>query len=158
MSNIRHNHQLDSVINALPPDTAKRSGASLISPHLHQLPPDTAKRSGASLLFKKQPPKPTLAIIQGGGCRQIESATGVLQALDEANIHINQYRAASAGAIVAALHASGFNGKAIAHILRSTPITNLFSFSLLQAAKLFIPFTRVPYIYSTSGLHNLLAD
>jgi hypothetical protein len=35
--------------------------------------------------------KPVLAIIHGGGCRQIENASGVLQALDEAGVVIDAY-------------------------------------------------------------------
>lgn len=48
----------------------------------------------------------TLAVINGGGCRQIECAAGILTAMDDARIQINEYRGSSAGAAVAALHAS----------------------------------------------------
>ena len=70
--------------------------------------------------------KPTLAVIAGGGCRQIEAATGVLQAMEAAGIKIDLYRGCSAGACVAALHASGVDGNALETIIRKTPAKKIF--------------------------------
>lgn len=102
--------------------------------------------------------KPTLAIIQGGGCRQIESAIGILKAMDKLQIVINKYRGASAGAIVAALHASGMNGCSMEHLIRETAVDDLFSSSTWQFAKLFIPGVKVDWVYDNSGVLRLLAD
>ena len=38
---------------------------------------------------------PVLAVIAGGGCRQIEAATGMLQALEAAGIRIDRYNASA---------------------------------------------------------------
>jgi len=100
--------------------------------------------------------KPILVVIQGGGCRQIECATGILQALDESGIHIDMYRGASAGAIVSCLHASGLTGSNIADLISKTPVSDLFSFSYLQAAKFIIPFVKVSNVYSTDGIEAFL--
>jgi NTE family protein len=100
--------------------------------------------------------KPILAIIQGGGCRQIESAIGVLKALDEHNIKIDKYRGTSAGAIVSSLHASGISASGMEHIIRTNPVKNLFKFSYLQGLKLFVPGLSVDYLYDNSGLADIL--
>ena len=65
--------------------------------------------------------KPILTVINGGGCRQIECATGVLQALDAAGVRIDRYTGSSAGAAVAALHASGMTGAELETMIRETP-------------------------------------
>jgi len=100
--------------------------------------------------------KPVLIVIQGGGCRQIECATGILKALDEAGIVVDKYQGASAGAIVSCLHASGLGGKDIAELIGKTKVSDLFSFSHWQAFKMFIPFVKVSNIYDTSGLETFL--
>jgi len=100
--------------------------------------------------------KPVLVIIQGGGCRQIEAATGMLKALDEQGIIVDLYRGASAGAIVAALHASGLSGKRMESIIRLTPVNRLFSRSLWGMFKLLIPGIKCDYLYSTDGLYAFL--
>jgi NTE family protein len=100
--------------------------------------------------------KPVLAIIHGGGCRQIENASGVLQALDEAGVVIDAYRGASAGAIVAALHASGFTGSGLREFVKNTPVSELFAPSWWQWFKLFVPGVKTDSVYSTAGLEDLL--
>lgn len=100
--------------------------------------------------------KPTLCIIHGGGCRQIEAATGMLKALDAAAITIDQYRGASAGAIVAALHASGLSGNRMEAIIRLTPVDNLFERSIWNMLKLFIPGVKCDHLYNTDGLYAFL--
>ena len=102
--------------------------------------------------------KPVLVVVQGGGCRQIECATGILKALDEAEIIIDEYMGASAGAIVPCLHASGLSGKDIADLISKTPVSDLFKFSYMQALKMLIPFVRVSNIYNTDGLYKFLDD
>ena len=102
--------------------------------------------------------KPILVIIQGGGCRQIECATGILKALDAADIVVDEYMGASAGAIVSCLHASGLSGSNIAYLISKTPVSDLFSFSHLQAFKMLIPFVKVSNIYNTDGLYEFLDD
>lgn len=100
--------------------------------------------------------KPVLVVIQGGGCRQIECATGILQALDEEGIVVNEYMGASAGAIVSCLHASGLSGNDIENLIKKTPVSELFSFSHLQALKMFIPLVKVSHVYNTDGLEAFL--
>jgi NTE family protein len=100
--------------------------------------------------------RPILCIIHGGGCRQIEAATGMLKALDEAEIVINQYRGASAGAIAAALHASGIPGSRMEAIIRLTPVNRLFQRSAWNMLKLFIPGVKCDHIYNTTGLYAFL--
>ena len=100
--------------------------------------------------------KPVLAIIHGGGCRQIEAATGMLKALDEAKITIDLYRGASAGAIAAALHASGLPGRRIEALIRLTPVDHLFTKSWWKMFKLLIPGVKCDALYSTEGLYTFL--
>lgn len=100
--------------------------------------------------------KPVLVIIHGGGCRQIEAATGMLKALDEAKITIDLYRGASAGAIAAALHASGLPGKRIEALIRLTPVNRLFAKSWWKMFKLLIPGVKCDSFYSTEGLYIFL--
>jgi len=101
--------------------------------------------------------KPVLVVIQGGGCRQIECATGILKAFDEVGIVVDKYQGASAGAIVSCLHASGLSGLKIAELIGKTPVSDLFRFSYLQAVKLFIPLVKVDYVYNTDGLESFLS-
>ena len=100
--------------------------------------------------------KPILAIIHGGGCRQIEAATGMLKAIDECGVTIDLYRGASAGAIAAALHASGLPGKRIEQLIRMTATERLFSRSTWNIIKLLIPGVKVDHIYETDGLYTFL--
>ena len=100
----------------------------------------------------------TLAIIQGGGCRQIENAIGILKAIEEAGYKINRYRGASAGAIVSGLHSSGMSASDMEALIRNTPIDELFSFSWWQGFKLLVPGVKVNHVYDTSGLLKLLKE
>ncbi|MDD5599635.1 MAG: patatin-like phospholipase family protein [Victivallaceae bacterium] len=102
--------------------------------------------------------KRVLAIIHGGGCRQIENATGIFKAMDEAGIKIDLYRGASAGAIVAAMHASGLTGDQMEQIIWETPTGKLFSSSWWQWTKLLIPGVKTEYVYSTDGLEAFLKE
>lgn len=54
--------------------------------------------------------KNILCIVMGGGCGQLESASGVLRAMDEAGIVPDKYMGASAGACITGLHSSGVTG------------------------------------------------
>lgn len=99
--------------------------------------------------------KPTLAVIAGGGCRQIEAATGVLQAMEAAGIKIDLYRGCSAGACVAALHASGVDGNALETIIRKTPAKKIFRVCWRhQIAALFG--ANIRHVFDGSGLFDLL--
>lgn len=101
--------------------------------------------------------KPVLAVINGGGCRQIECAAGILQALDGAGIRIDRYAGSSAGAAVAALHASGNDGAALELLIRITPARELFRPCWMhQALSLFgVP---VDHIFDASGMYQMLLD
>ncbi|WP_176013040.1 patatin-like phospholipase family protein [Victivallis sp. Marseille-Q1083] len=94
----------------------------------------------------------TLCIINGGGCRQIECATGVLLALDASGVKFDEYRGSSAGAIVAALHGSGLTAEAMAKLIRSTPVGELFR----PAVSALLPVGRRDYIYDADGMFELL--
>lgn len=100
--------------------------------------------------------KPILCIVHGGGCRQIEAACGMLKAIDESGVQIDCYRGASAGAIAAALHASGLPGSRIEALIRLTPVDYLFSRSFWTTVKLFTPFYKCNHIYETDGLYKFL--
>lgn len=99
--------------------------------------------------------KPVLAVIGGGGCRQIECATGMLQAMDAAGIRIDRYTGSSAGAAVAALHASGMDGLALENLVRETPVANLFrpcwGHQLLSLLGV-----RVDHLFEVDGMYRLL--
>lgn len=72
--------------------------------------------------------KRILICISGGGAIQLESAVGILAALDDAGVFSGaslEYRACSGGAPVAALHASGVTGAAITQLIRKTPMEKL---------------------------------
>ena len=101
--------------------------------------------------------KPVLAVINGGGCRQIECATGILQALDAAGIRIDRYTGSSAGAAVAALHASGNDGETLELLIRVTPARELFRPCWMhQALSLFgVP---VDHIFDASGMYRMLLE
>jgi predicted acylesterase/phospholipase RssA len=105
------------------------------------------------------PPNKVLCIIHGGGCRQIEAAAGMLKAMDRMGITIDAYRGASAGAIVAALHASsGLSASGIEYLVKHTPVNQLYRRSAWNTVKLFIPCVKCDYIYGTDGLHQFLTD
>ena len=101
--------------------------------------------------------KTVLAVIAGGGCRQIEAAAGVLQALDAAGVRIDRYTGSSAGAGVAALHASGMTGAEFETMIRKTPARELFRPCWIhQALSLFgVP---VDHIFDASGMYRILLD
>ncbi len=76
-----------------------------------------------------------LLCISGGGAIQLESAAGVLAALDESGALAGaeiEYRACSGGAPAAALHAAGMSGGAIAELIRRTPMNRLLRWPLLS--------------------------
>lgn len=99
-------------------------------------------------------PKPTLCIIMGGGCGQLQSASGVLRALDSGGIKFDQYLGASAGACITGLHSSGLSGNDITELIKSTPVNELFKFSVSGLLKRFS--TAVDYVYDTKGIYQLL--
>lgn len=89
----------------------------------------------------------TLICISGGGAIQLESATGVLMALEQLGKlkgTLSEYLACSGGAPVAALHAARLRGEAISSIIRKTPMPKLISRKC---------FSRY---YDASGVYNLL--
>ena len=101
--------------------------------------------------------KTILTVLNGGGCRQIECATGVLQALDAAGVRIDRYTGSSAGAAVAALHASGMTGAELETMIRETPARELFRPCWIhQALSLFgVP---VDHLFDASGMYRILLD
>ena len=101
--------------------------------------------------------KPVLAVIAGGGCRQIECATGILQAIDAAGIRIDRYIGCSAGSAVAALHASGIDGKKLEEMIRATPVRTLFRPCWMhQVHSLFG--MSVDHIFNADGMYRMLLD
>lgn len=99
----------------------------------------------------------TLAVINGGGCRQIECAAGILTAMDEAGIQINEYRGSSAGAAVAALHASGLSGSDLQELIRQTPVEKLFQLCRWCQVKRMFGFT-VDHLFDASGMYDILKE
>lgn len=97
----------------------------------------------------------TLAVIAGGGCRQLEAATGMLQALDGAGIRLDRYLGSSAGACIAALHASGLDGLALEELIRETPVAKLFrpcwGHQLLSLLGM-----RVDHLFDPTGMYEVL--
>lgn len=65
---------------------------------------------------------PTLAIVLGGGGLRGYAHIGVLQALEEANIHPDLVVGTSIGSIIGALYASGHSPNQIWHIANNTPM------------------------------------
>lgn len=100
--------------------------------------------------------KPVLAVISGGGCRQIEVATGMLMALDEQGVKIDEYYGCSAGSIVSGLAASGLSGKAISALIKLKDIDDLLDPDYLEQVKNFIPFTTIDHLYDASGALSFL--
>lgn len=98
-----------------------------------------------------------LCVIQGGACRAIQAAAGVLRAMDQLGIRIDRYHGSSAGAIVSGLHASGLSGSAIEELIRQTPVNQLFSLSWAQTAKMFIPGLTVDHLYDRTGMERFLS-
>lgn len=99
--------------------------------------------------------KKVLAIINGGGCRQIECAAGILQAMDSAGICIDHYLGCSAGSAVAALHASGLSGASIASLIRTTPVRSLFRPCWFHQALSLIGVT-VDHLFDPDGMYKML--
>lgn len=98
---------------------------------------------------------PVLAVIAGGGCRQIEAATGILQALEGAGIRIDRYNACSAGACVAALHASGLSGAGLEKLIRNTPVEQLFR-PCIGHQLLALFGMRVDHLFDPAGMYGIL--
>ena len=98
---------------------------------------------------------PVLAVIAGGGCRQIEAATGMLQALEAAGIRIDRYNACSAGACVAALHASGLSGAGLEKLIRNTPVEQLFR-PCIGHQLLALFGMRVDHLFDPAGMYGIL--
>lgn len=90
----------------------------------------------------------------GGGCGQLQSASGVLQALDQAGIKFDSYLGSSAGACIAGLHASGVSGQQLSQLIQQTPVDQLYKFSVPGFLGQFIGCTD--YIYTTDGIYELL--
>lgn len=100
--------------------------------------------------------RPVLAVISGGGCRQIECATGCLLAIEEAGITVDRYRGSSAGAAVGALAASGLRAQAISDLICTTPVDSLFRPSYFRQLGSFVPGVRVDNVYDNSGMFDFL--
>ncbi len=102
--------------------------------------------------------KPVLAVIAGGGCRQIEAATGMLQALDARGVRIDRYFGSSAGAVAAALHASGMTGHEMEQLIRNTPARQLFAPCWRCQLKSLVPGMTVDHLYDAGGMFRILQN
>lgn len=100
--------------------------------------------------------KDTLCIIMGGGCGQLQSAAGVLQALDQAGVTFTKYLGSSAGACIAGLHASSMPGAAISRLIKDTPVQKLYKFSMPGFLGQFIGCTD--YVFTTDGIYDVLCQ
>lgn len=95
----------------------------------------------------------TLLCLSGGGFRMLECGCGVMQALEEAGIHVNKYMGSSAGGILAGLHASGMSGKDIEELIRRYKASDLIDFNW----GMFIPFHKSA-VYNRDGMRRVIAD
>lgn len=99
--------------------------------------------------------KPILAVVEGGGCAQIECATGVFKAMEDFGIKIDKYTGSSAGACIAALHASGLSGRELENLIRSTPADQLFSPCILEQFKSLLGI-KVDHLMTAEGMYGIL--
>ena len=97
-----------------------------------------------------------LCIIMGGGCGQLQSASGVLAAMDQAGIHIDKYRGSSAGACIAGLHGSGMSGKELGELIKSTPVSDLYKLSVKGTVSQILGMGS-DYVYNADGIFQLLS-
>lgn len=93
-----------------------------------------------------------IGIFSGGGLRAAESETGMLMALAEAGFTLRKGRGASAGALVSGMYFSGFEPHGLKDLLRSTPSSDLISFSMMSL----VPFFKTPYLYNCDGLYEFI--
>lgn len=101
--------------------------------------------------------KKVLCSIMGGGCAQIQAATGVMAAFDQLGIHIDQYRGASAGACVAALHASGMTGGELTTAIKGMKVSQLFKFDLWKLTQRLLG-VNVDSLLNNRGMYEFLRD
>ncbi len=99
--------------------------------------------------------KPVLAVVEGGGCAQIECATGIFKAMEDNNIFIDKYTGSSAGACIAALHASGLSGRKLEELIKSTPADELFTPCILHQVESLFGAT-VDHLMTAEGMYNIL--
>lgn len=99
--------------------------------------------------------KPTLCVIAGGGCAQIEVAAGALKVIDRKGIKIDEYRGSSAGAFSCALHASGVTGAAMEKLIRETPVRKLFKLSIAKTALRFAGIAMRGF-YDAEGMYDIM--
>lgn len=99
--------------------------------------------------------KPILCSIMGGGCGQLQSATGVLMAMDDCGIIPDKYLGSSAGACIAGLRSSGLTGWQLSQLLHETSVSSLFKVSVLGIIKQMLGL-HVNYLYDNTGAYRML--
>lgn len=101
--------------------------------------------------------KPILCVINGGGLRQIECATGCLKALQELGVRPDLYWGSSAGAAIAGLAASGLSATDMEAIIRRTKVSDLYQpYSKWRQFLGFIP-GYTPALLNPDGMYRLLS-
>ena len=101
---------------------------------------------------------PVLKIIQGGGFRQIENAIGILKAIEEiypVDPEKEFYWAASAGAPVAAMAASGYTAVQIEELVRNTKASDLKKFDLGHTIKKLLRIKQ-SYVFNNKGMYEFI--
>lgn len=78
--------------------------------------------------------KNNLAVCQGGWCRQIETLIGVFKALEDNKITFTNYRASSAGAIIASFLSSGVSIDHLVDLIKTTNLADYFRLKLFSKA------------------------
>lgn len=101
-----------------------------------------------------------LVVGQGGGLCQLECMTGLMMALDDVGIKPTSYRAASAGAIVSALHCMMPAGD-IASTICSLKESDLFEPTYYNPFtsgfwRMVTPFVKWNYLYTRNGTQKIL--
>ena len=69
--------------------------------------------------------KPVLFVMMGGGARGIECHTGICKAMEKLKIEAQEYRGASAGAIISTFKADGHKSKDIVEMMKNNPFSSL---------------------------------
>lgn len=101
--------------------------------------------------------KPILCVINGGGLRQIECATGCMKALQQLDIQPDYYWGSSAGAAIAGLMASGLPAAELDTIIRKTRVSDLYRpYSKWRQLLGFIP-GYTPALLNPDGMYRLLS-
>lgn len=101
--------------------------------------------------------KQTLCVINGGGLRQIECATGCLKALQQLGVQPDCYWGSSAGAAIAGLMASGLSAAELETIIRKTRVSDLYQpYSKWRQLLGFIP-GYTPALLNPDGMYRLLS-